>query len=70
LISGEADRAMTPATVNRMYRAHRASPVRADLRSFAGRTHGLIGQDGWEELAQGCMDWIESLSSVAMCSRR
>ena len=62
-VAGEADRAMPPAVVYRMHRAHRASPARTDLRSFPGRTHWLIAQDGWEEVAQACLDWIESLSS-------
>jgi pimeloyl-ACP methyl ester carboxylesterase len=60
-VAGEADRAMTPATVRRMYRAHQASRARTDFRSFPGRTHWLIAQDGWEEVAQGCLDWIKSL---------
>ena len=60
-ISGEADRAMTPAIVRRMVRAHQASPARTDFRSFPGRTHWLIAQDGLEEVAQGCIDWIGSL---------
>jgi pimeloyl-ACP methyl ester carboxylesterase len=63
-VAGEADRAMTPATVRRMYRAHQASRARTDFRSFPGRTHWLIAQDGWEEVAQGCLDWIESLPTV------
>jgi pimeloyl-ACP methyl ester carboxylesterase len=60
-IAGEADRAMPSAIVRRMYRAHQASPVRTDFRSIPGRTHWLIAQDGWEEVAQTCGDWIESL---------
>ena len=60
-ISGEADRAMTPAIVRRMVRAHQASPARTDFRSFPGRTHWLIAQDGLEEVAQGCIGWIGSL---------
>jgi pimeloyl-ACP methyl ester carboxylesterase len=60
-ISGDADRAMPPAVVRRMYRAHRASPARTDLRSFPGRTHWLIAQHGWEEVAQTCNEWIGSL---------
>jgi pimeloyl-ACP methyl ester carboxylesterase len=63
-ISGDADRAMPPAVVRRMYRAHRASPVRTDFRSFPGRTHWLIAQDGWEEVAGGCVDWIRSLPTA------
>jgi pimeloyl-ACP methyl ester carboxylesterase len=64
-IAGQADRAMPPALVQRMYRAHCASPARTDLRSFPGRTHWLIAQAGWEEVAQACLDWIGSLSSDA-----
>jgi pimeloyl-ACP methyl ester carboxylesterase len=60
-IAGQADRAMPPAIVRQMVRAHRASPVRTDVRTFAGRTHWLIGQDGWEEVAGACIDWIGSL---------
>src|SRR5262245_59758650 len=64
LIAGEADRAMPPALIYRMYRAHCASPAQTDLRSFPGRTHWLIAQDGWEEVAQACLDWIELLSTA------
>jgi pimeloyl-ACP methyl ester carboxylesterase len=60
-IAGMADRAMPIAIVRRQVRAHRASPARTDFRAFAGRTHWLIAQDGWDEVAQGCLDWIESL---------
>jgi pimeloyl-ACP methyl ester carboxylesterase len=60
-IAGESDRAMAPSTVRRMYRAHQASPARTDLRSFPGRTHWIIAQEGWEEVADSCLDWIDSL---------
>ena len=63
-IAGESDRAMAPSTVRRMYRAHLASPVQTDFRSFPGRTHWLIAQDGWEDVAQGCIDWIGSLRAL------
>jgi pimeloyl-ACP methyl ester carboxylesterase len=60
-VAGEADRAMPAAIVRRTFRAYRASPARTELRAFPGRTHWLIAQDGWEEVAQGCLDWIGSL---------
>jgi non-heme chloroperoxidase len=59
---------MPPAIVRRMFRAHQASPVRTDFRSYPRRTHWLIGQDGWEEVAQGCLDWIKSLGEGPMAS--
>ena len=60
-IAGEADRAMTRSVVRRMYHAHQASPARTDFLSFPNRTHWIIAQDGWEEVAQACLDWIGSL---------
>jgi pimeloyl-ACP methyl ester carboxylesterase len=63
LIAGEADHAMTPAIVRRTFRAYRASPARTELRTFPGRTHWLIAQDGWEEVARSCLDWIGSLQA-------
>jgi pimeloyl-ACP methyl ester carboxylesterase len=62
-ISGDADRAMAPSTVRRMVRAHQASPVRTDFRSFPGRTHWIIAQEGWKEVADSCLEWIESLEA-------
>jgi pimeloyl-ACP methyl ester carboxylesterase len=64
LIAGEADRAMPPAVVRRQFRAHWASPARTEFRSFPGRTHWLIAQDGWEEIAQACIGWIASLPAA------
>jgi pimeloyl-ACP methyl ester carboxylesterase len=66
-IAGEADRAMPVALVRKMYRAHRASPARTELLTFPGRPHLLMAQD--EEVAQGCLDWIESLRAVDSPSR-
>ena len=63
-ISGEEDRAMPPAVVRAMFRAHQASPARTDFRSMPGRTHWLIAQDGWQDVAQACTDWIGSLRDV------
>jgi hypothetical protein len=35
-----------------------------ELRTFPSRTHWIIAQDGWEEVAQACIDWIGSLRAV------
>ncbi len=64
LIAGGADRAMTPSIVRRTYRAYQASPARTDLRVFPGRTHWLIAAEGWEEVAQACIDWIDSVLAI------
>ena len=64
-ISGDADRAMPPAIVRRQFRAHQASPARTELQTFPGRTHWLIAQPGWEEIAQACLDWIATLDEAS-----
>jgi dipeptidyl aminopeptidase/acylaminoacyl peptidase len=61
LIAGESDHAIPPSVVRRMYRAYQASPARTDLRTFPGRTHWIIAQDGWEEVAEACLAWIDPL---------
>jgi pimeloyl-ACP methyl ester carboxylesterase len=63
-VAGEADRAMPPAIVRRQVRAHRASPARTDFRSFPGRTHWIIAQEGWQEVAGACVDWITLLPAA------
>lgn len=32
-----------------------------ELRTFPGRTHWIIAQPGWEEVADSCIDWIASV---------
>jgi pimeloyl-ACP methyl ester carboxylesterase len=63
-VAGEADRAMTPAIVRRVVRAHQASPARTDLRTLPGRTHWLIAQEGWEEVAATCIEWLGSIPGL------
>ncbi len=61
LIAGLADRAMPAGVAHRTLRAYSASPARTELKTFPGRTHWIIAQPGWEEVAQGCIDWIETI---------
>lgn len=61
LIAGLADRAMPPGVARRTLRAYSASPARTELKTFPGRTHWIIAQPGWEQVAQACVDWITSL---------
>jgi pimeloyl-ACP methyl ester carboxylesterase len=63
-IAGEADRAMPIGVVRAQYRAQRTSPARTEFLSFPGRTHWLIAQDGWQEVAAGCLDWVGSLRTT------
>jgi pimeloyl-ACP methyl ester carboxylesterase len=66
LIAGLADRALPPVIARRTRDAYRASPSRTDLRAFPGRTHWIIAQPGWEEVAQACIDWVADLDGASI----
>lgn len=61
LVAGLADCALPPVIARRTLRAYQASPAQTELRTFPGRTHWIIAQPGWEEVAQGCVDWLSSV---------
>ena len=61
LIAGEEDRTSTTSMVRTMYRKHRRSPSRTDFLAFSGRSHWLIAEPGWEEVADGVARWIDTL---------
>jgi pimeloyl-ACP methyl ester carboxylesterase len=59
LIAGAKDR-VVPAVINRRnHRAYAKSGARTDLREFPDRTHWIIAQDGWREVAEYAADWLE-----------
>jgi pimeloyl-ACP methyl ester carboxylesterase len=61
LLAGGQDR-IVPAVINRRnFKAYARSTARTDFREFPGRTHWIIAQDGWEEVAEHIAAWLESL---------
>ncbi len=58
LIAGSADH-LIPASLNKSnYARYRSSPSVTDFREFAGRTHFIVGQPGWEEVADYALGWL------------
>lgn len=58
VIAGEDDH-IVPASLNRAnHRRYRRSPAVTDFRQFPGRTHWIIAQPGWEDVAAYTADWI------------
>lgn len=58
LIAGSADN-IIPASLNKSnYAKYRSSPSVTDFKEFAGRTHFIIGQQGWEEVADYVLAWL------------
>lgn len=62
LIAGLADHIVPPVIVQRTYRRYTAAaPATVTaLREFPGRTHWLLAQDGWQEIAESIAAWIDA----------
>ena len=35
------------------------APAIVELKIFEGRTHGIVNQEGWEEVAGFAMEWVK-----------
>jgi pimeloyl-ACP methyl ester carboxylesterase len=65
LIAGEDDHTV-PAVVDKSAAKHyRKSSAITDFKEFPGRTHFIIGQDGWEEVADYALAWATDHARVA-----
>jgi pimeloyl-ACP methyl ester carboxylesterase len=60
LVAGSDDHIVPPAQNRANYAKYHGSPARTDFREFPGRTHWIIAQEGWEEVAQYAAGWIET----------
>ncbi|WDT76805.1 MAG: alpha/beta hydrolase [Candidatus Manganitrophus sp.] len=57
MIAGEKDHLM-PAALNRAnYERYKSSPSITEFKEFPGRDHYIIGERGWEEVADDALDW-------------
>ncbi|MGZ6139867.1 MAG: alpha/beta hydrolase [Myxococcaceae bacterium] len=56
-IAAEHDHIAPPAVVEATVRLYRRSKARTDYREFPGRSHYILGQDGWEEVADAALAW-------------
>ena len=57
LIAGEVDHTV-PAVVDRSTAKHyRKSAAVTEYKEFPGRSHFIVGQEGWEEVADYALDW-------------
>jgi pimeloyl-ACP methyl ester carboxylesterase len=58
LIAGSAD-TIIPASLNKSNHAkYKLSPSETDSKEFVGRTHFIVGQKGWEEVADFVITWL------------
>lgn len=61
IVAGTEDRTVPAEMVRATYEKQKSSKARTDFREFAGRTHWICGQPGWEEVADFAIGWVEAL---------
>lgn len=59
ILTGEIDHVVPPAIGRAIVKKYRStgSPAIVDYKEFAGRTHRIVSQDGWEEVADYALTW-------------
>lgn len=68
LIAGEIDHVVPPTIVRAIERKYLStgSPAVVERREYPGRTHRLVSQDGWEEIADFALTWAVTHSSASV----
>jgi pimeloyl-ACP methyl ester carboxylesterase len=57
MIAGGKDHLIPPRIVKANFQAYRHSTAVTEYKEFPGRTHFVIGQSGWEEVANFTLRW-------------
>ena len=64
LIAGSEDH-IVPASVNQStLRKYRHSSATTDFAEFSGRSHLIVAQTGWEEVAEHALSWAQRHAAV------
>ncbi len=57
LISGEIDHVAPPSIQKAALKRYAEGPALVERVEFAGRTHRIVSQEGWEEVADYALSW-------------
>jgi alpha-beta hydrolase superfamily lysophospholipase len=63
LIAGGKDRVVPSSLVKANFELYRESKAETDYKEFRDRTHFIIGQDGWEKVADYVLCWALGCSN-------
>jgi len=63
LIAGTKDH-VVPREAVEAEKKHYGGPAVVDLKIFEGRTHGIVNQEGWEEVADFALKWVQEKAKV------
>jgi len=60
-IAGECDHIVPPSLNESNYRKYARNGSRTDLTIFPKKRHNLINDEGWREIADYCLSWLNAL---------
>lgn len=61
-IAGEKDHIVPNVLARENFEAYKHAESKKEFIEFAGRTHYIIGQEGWEEVAGHTLFWIQKIA--------
>jgi pimeloyl-ACP methyl ester carboxylesterase len=64
LIAGDKDHISPTSVVKANFNLYRKSKAVTDYREFPNRSHYILGQEGWQEVADAALDWAVSKARV------
>jgi pimeloyl-ACP methyl ester carboxylesterase len=70
MIAGADDHLIPPAVVKANLRAYRHSMAVTEYKEFRGRTHFIVAQDGWQEVADYALDWARDQELIVQREQR
>ena len=65
-IAGQADHIVPPKVNKANWRLYRKSPAVTAYHEFPGRSHFIIGQEGWQEVADYALNWAADHALTAV----
>ena len=63
IVAGADDHIVPASVVRRNFRKYANSPAATDYREFPRRTHWIIAQQGWQDVAAFALGWIQAWTS-------
>ncbi len=60
-VAGEKDNLISPQLNRKNFEAYPVAGGPKEFKQFSGRTHYILGQKGWEEVAEFVLSWLRKM---------
>ena len=64
LVAPGRDRIIPKSTSKAAFKLQSKSTAKTELMEYPGRSHYIVGEPGWEEVADHALAWARSVSTV------